>query len=205
MTNSSSVWRLSNDKVPAWNGTRRDAVWLHLPLRNVSDASEWVLRFDYPMLQRIDVVVLRDGLTQWMAGVVSPRGMPSYSDFSAGVAGALAAPETRYFVCLGLVVVLTWFASNLVHGKIGRSWMAVRDMDIAAELMGIKLLNAKLLAFAVSSYYCGVAGACMMFLWYGGGKRLIKAGGGVRADDHGQMAGRVFVLERLIHVRPRPA
>jgi branched-chain amino acid transport system permease protein len=83
------------------------------------------------------------------------------------ITGASAAPETRYYICLVLVVVLTWFASNLVHGKLGRSWMAVRDMDIAAELMGIKLLNAKLLAFAVSSFYAGVAGAMMIFFWYG--------------------------------------
>ncbi len=48
--------------------------------------------------------------------------------------------------------LLTWVASNLVHGRIGRMWMAVRDMDIAAELMGIRLLQTKLLAFAVSSY-----------------------------------------------------
>jgi branched-chain amino acid transport system permease protein len=47
-------------------------------------------------------------------------------------------------------------------------WMAVRDMDIAAELMGIRLLPTKLLAFAVSSFYCGVAGAMLVFLWYGG-------------------------------------
>jgi branched-chain amino acid transport system permease protein len=46
-------------------------------------------------------------------------------------------------------------------------WMAVRDMDIAAELIGIRLLRTKLLAFAASSYYCGVAGALMVFLWYG--------------------------------------
>ena len=45
--------------------------------------------------------------------------------------------------------------------------MSVRDMDIAAELIGIKLYRTKLLAFAVSSYYCGVAGALMVFLWYG--------------------------------------
>ncbi len=96
--------------------------------------------------------------------------VPQRLVFGVPVTGALAAPETRYFVCLGLVVVLTWFASNLVHGRIGRSWMAVRDMDIAAELMGIKLLNAKLLAFAVSSFYAGVAGAMMIFLWYGGGE-----------------------------------
>lgn len=87
--------------------------------------------------------------------------------FGLPITGASAHPETRYFVCLVLVVLLTWFASNLVHGRIGRSWMAVRDMDIAAELMGIKLLNAKLLAFAVSSFYAGVAGAMMIFFWYG--------------------------------------
>ncbi len=69
---------------------------------------------------------------------------------------------------LTIVVVMTWIASNLVHGRIGRMWMAVRDMDIAAELMGIRLLPTKLLAFAVSSFYCGVAGALMVFLWYGG-------------------------------------
>ena len=46
-------------------------------------------------------------------------------------------------------------------------WMAVRDMDIAAQLMGIRLLNAKFLAFAVSSFYVGVAGALMVFLWLG--------------------------------------
>ena len=45
--------------------------------------------------------------------------------------------------------------------------MAVRDMDIAAELMGVRLLPTKLLAFAVSSFYCGVAGALLVFMWYG--------------------------------------
>lgn len=96
--------------------------------------------------------------------------VPLRTVFGVPITGATASPDTRYFVCLCLVVVLTWLASNIVHGRIGRSWMAVRDMDIAAELMGIKLLNAKLLAFAVSSFYCGVAGAMMIFLWYGGGE-----------------------------------
>ena len=63
---------------------------------------------------------------------------------------------------------MTWIASNLVHGRIGRMWMAVRDMDIAAELIGHPALPTKLLAFAVSSFYCGVAGAMMVFFWYGG-------------------------------------
>ena len=88
--------------------------------------------------------------------------------FGIPIVGATATPQARYLVVLTLVIALTWVASNLVHGRIGRMWMAIRDMDIAAELMGIKLLPTKLLAFAVSSYYCGVAGALLVFLWYGG-------------------------------------
>ncbi len=90
--------------------------------------------------------------------------------FGVIITGARATPEVRYYVLLSIVVLLTWIASNIIHGRFGRMWMAVRDMDIAAELMGIRMLPAKLLSFAVSSYYCGVAGACMMFLWYGGGE-----------------------------------
>lgn len=94
--------------------------------------------------------------------------VPTRTLFGVPVTGPNASPEVRYYVVLAVVALLTWIASNLVHGRIGRSWMAVRDMDIAAELMGIKLLPTKLLAFAVSSFYCGVAGALMVFLWYGG-------------------------------------
>jgi branched-chain amino acid transport system permease protein len=89
------------------------------------------------------------------------------------VTGPRATAETRYIIVLTIVVVMTWIASNLVHGRIGRMWMAVRDMDIAAELMGIRLLPTKLLAFAVSSFYCGVAGAMLVFLWYGGAESTV--------------------------------
>lgn len=94
--------------------------------------------------------------------------VPLRTLFDVPVTGATSTPTTRYLVVLTLVVVLTFIASNIVHGRIGRSWMAVRDMDIAAELIGIRLLPTKLLAFAVSSFYCGVAGAMLVFLWYGG-------------------------------------
>jgi branched-chain amino acid transport system permease protein len=76
-------------------------------------------------------------------------------------------PVVRYLIVLSIVVVMTWIASNLIHGRIGRMWMAVRDQDLAAELMGIRLLPTKLSAFAVSSFYCGVAGALLVFFWYG--------------------------------------
>jgi branched-chain amino acid transport system permease protein len=88
--------------------------------------------------------------------------------FGVPISGPTATPQTRYLIVLTIVVFLAWIASNLVHGRIGRMWMAIRDMDIAAELIGIKLFQSKLLAFAVSSYYCGVAGALMVFFWYGG-------------------------------------
>ncbi len=83
------------------------------------------------------------------------------------VTGASATPTTRYLVVLSIVVAMTWIASNIIHGRIGRSWMMIRDMDIAAELMGVRPLQAKLSAFAVSSFYCGVAGAMMVFFWLG--------------------------------------
>jgi len=93
--------------------------------------------------------------------------VPARDAFGIVLTGPAATPLARYYAVLCLVVLLTWAAANLVHGRIGRAWMMVRDMDIAAELMGIRLLRTKLLAFAVSSYYAGVAGALMVFLWLG--------------------------------------
>ena len=93
--------------------------------------------------------------------------VPTRTFLGIPVTGPTATPVTRYLVVLSIVVVMTWLASNLVHGRFGRMWMAVRDMDIAAELIGIKLYRTKLLAFAVSSFYCGVAGAMLAFLWLG--------------------------------------
>ena len=77
------------------------------------------------------------------------------------------APIERYLLCLGFVTVFALMAKNLVRGNIGRQWMAIRDMDIAAELMGIRPLYAKLTAFAVSSFIVGVAGALWAFVYLG--------------------------------------
>jgi len=93
--------------------------------------------------------------------------VPTRQFIGVDITGPAATPFARYYVCLAIVVGMTWFASNLIRGRIGRSWMMVRDMDIAAELMGIKMLNTKLLAFAVSSFYCGVAGAMWVFFFLG--------------------------------------
>lgn len=79
----------------------------------------------------------------------------------------IATPMQKYLFVLGVVVVMGLAAKNLVRGRLGRMWMATRDMDIAAEIIGIRPLHAKLSAFAVSSFYIGVAGALWAFLRLG--------------------------------------
>jgi len=75
------------------------------------------------------------------------------------------SPMDMYFVIVVIVTVLTWLAINMARGRTGRNWMAVRDMDIAAESMGISLLKTKLQAFAICAFYCGVAGALFAFCY----------------------------------------
>src|SRR5205814_7810926 len=72
-----------------------------------------------------------------------------------------------YLFCLALLSVIALAAKNLVRGRIGRMWMAIRDMDIAAEIIGIRPLQAKLSAFAVSSFVIGVSGALWAFVHLG--------------------------------------
>ncbi|MGQ7844935.1 branched-chain amino acid ABC transporter permease [Granulosicoccus sp. 3-233] len=93
--------------------------------------------------------------------------VPQRKLFDIAITGASASPTVRYLVIVTLVSIMTLAAANILRGRIGRSWMMIRDMDIAAELMGVRPLYAKLSAFAFSSYYCGVAGALMVFFWIG--------------------------------------
>lgn len=78
-----------------------------------------------------------------------------------------AAPVEKYLVVLGIVAVMALLAKNMVRSNVGRSWMAVRDMDVAAEVIGVRLMRTKLLAFAISSFYCGVAGALYAYAYLG--------------------------------------
>ena len=87
--------------------------------------------------------------------------------FGVPVTGATAPPYATYLFCLVLVVVLGFAAKNLIRSKTGRSWMAIRDMDIAAEIIGVPPLKTKLSAFAISSFYIGVAGALYFAVFLG--------------------------------------
>ncbi len=76
----------------------------------------------------------------------------------------LNSPVTKYLFCLSVLVIIAVLAKNLVRGAVGREWMAIRDMDVAAAVIGIRPMYAKLTAFAVSSFIVGVAGALWAFV-----------------------------------------
>ncbi|HYL90547.1 MAG TPA: branched-chain amino acid ABC transporter permease [Burkholderiales bacterium] len=75
--------------------------------------------------------------------------------------------EGKYLLTLSIVSVMALLAKNLMRSETGRAFMAVRDMDVAASVIGIPMMKTKLLAFAISSFYCGVAGALYAFCYLG--------------------------------------
>ncbi|MFM0109806.1 branched-chain amino acid ABC transporter permease [Paraburkholderia nemoris] len=76
-------------------------------------------------------------------------------------------PAARYLLVLGVTTVLFILATRLVRSELGRRWMAVRDMDTAARVIGIPTGRTKLLAFALSSFVIGIAGALWAFAYLG--------------------------------------
>ena len=96
----------------------------------------------------------------------SPSGSVSVSGLQF-MGFPIETPYSKYLLCLSILVVLGLLAKNLVRSAIGREWMAIRDMDVAAAVIGIRPMYAKLTAFAVSSFIIGVAGALWGFVYLG--------------------------------------
>jgi len=92
---------------------------------------------------------------------------PERTVFGYAVTGPRANAVSVYLICLAFVIVMAWLARNLTRGTLGRRWMAIRDMDIAAEIIGVNPLMAKLSAFAVSSFFVGVSGALFFAVYLG--------------------------------------
>ena len=80
---------------------------------------------------------------------------------------AFDTPGSKYVLTLAIVAVMALLAKNLMRSGTGRAFMAVRDMDVAASVIGIPMMRTKLLAFAISSFYCGIAGALYVFCYLG--------------------------------------
>lgn len=93
--------------------------------------------------------------------------VPNLKMFGTYVSGPQASSIVQYYVVLIVVSLLVVMCINLTRGNLGRTWKATRDMDIAAELIGINLMKSKLTAFAISSYVVGVSGALFVFMWRG--------------------------------------
>ena len=92
---------------------------------------------------------------------------PTRTFMGEAISGPAATAPAKYLTCLVFAFVLAWMARNLTRGSIGRKWMAIRDMDIAAEIIGVNPLRAKLSAFAVSSFFIGIAGALLFAVYLG--------------------------------------
>ena len=67
--------------------------------------------------------------------------------------------EKTYLLLLAIVVLMAWAAANLARSRTGRALQAIRDRDIAAEIMGVPEYQYKTTAFAISSFYAGIGGA----------------------------------------------
>lgn len=77
------------------------------------------------------------------------------------------SPAEKYLLVLVIVVFLSLFAKNLIRSKTGRALMSIRDMDVASEIIGVSQFKYKLIAFALSSFYAGIAGALIAFCYLG--------------------------------------
>ena len=109
-----------------------------------------------------------DWLTSRAKWVTNNSSSGSVSAGPLSIAGwKIDTPMEKYLLCLAILCVLALAAKNLVRSAIGREWMAIRDMDVAAEVIGIRPMYAKLSAFAVSSFVVGVAGALWGFVHLG--------------------------------------
>ncbi|MDF1668551.1 MAG: branched-chain amino acid ABC transporter permease [Roseovarius sp.] len=92
---------------------------------------------------------------------------PERTVFGVPVTGAQTEPWAAYMFCLVFLVISAVIARNLTRGMQGRKWMAIRDMDIAAEIIGVNPLKAKLSAFAVSGFFVGISGALFFAVYLG--------------------------------------
>jgi branched-chain amino acid transport system permease protein len=79
----------------------------------------------------------------------------------------ISSGAEQYYLTLAVVAALTLFGRNVVRSRVGRAWIAIRERDVAAASLGISMFRYKLLAFMISSFYAGVAGALVVFAWVG--------------------------------------
>jgi branched-chain amino acid transport system permease protein len=105
-------------------------------------ASQFILEF---------IFVHWESMTKGITGIHIPA--PQIGSF------VFSTEKKFYWITLFFVIIAVAYARNLVRSRMGRAFVAIRDRDLSAEIIGIDLLQYKLSAFAISSFYAGVAGA----------------------------------------------
>lgn len=100
-------------------------------------------------------------IIQWLIKHLGVTGGTTGMVLSGPTVGSLSIESAagRYYVMVVTAVIMVFFAKNLVRTKVGRAWLAIRDNDLAAQMMGVNAYYYKLLAFFICSLYAGVAGA----------------------------------------------
>ncbi|MGH3949993.1 MAG: branched-chain amino acid ABC transporter permease [Pseudonocardiaceae bacterium] len=104
---------------------------------------------------------------EWQAltggpGVGRPAPVPELFGSKLDESGDFFTAEQKlYLLMLILLIIFAVLARNLVRSKVGRAFSAIRDRDIAASVIGVNLTKYKVIAFAVSSFYAGCAGALL--------------------------------------------
>ena len=97
------------------------------------------------------IIIHWDGLTRGIRGIEMPT--PSIFGLS------LEQHKVFFLFSFILTIFMVWGAKNITRSKIGRAFIAIRDNDISAEIIGISIFRYKILSFAISAFYAGVAGA----------------------------------------------
>ncbi len=145
--------------------------WLAIPIGGSSAAFFGIL-LGFPCLRLKGLylamatmsfgVVVEYGVTHWESVTMGVRGIsvPSPSLFGY----SLGDPNRFFYVTILLVSLLTLAAKNISRTRIGRAFIAIRDRDIAAEVIGVNLTRYKVMAFAVSSFYGGIAGGLYSYV-----------------------------------------
>ncbi|MFY0544648.1 branched-chain amino acid ABC transporter permease [Brevibacillus sp. H7] len=142
--------------------------WVSLPLAGIVTAMVGAL-FGIPSLRLKGLYLAMATLA---AQVIILYAMNHWNALTGGTAGMILSRPTigsfsfdsemsYYYLTLAVLVFTFIFSSNLFRSRTGRAFVAVRDRDLAAEVMGINLFRYKVLAFAISSFFIGIAGALM--------------------------------------------
>ncbi len=113
--------------------------------------------------------VVRLVVSNWDTLTNGPKGLPRVGESipPASVLGITLSTNLHYYyLILACVLAAVWVSQRLKHSRVGRAWVAIREDEVAAELMGVEVTRQKVVAFGLSAAFAGLAGAIFVH-WEG--------------------------------------